>query len=115
MILTMYIQTMEDEAFLSSRVLARLERADESKAEPKGATANVDLKSSLAVKIPVFHGDRNFMKWSEFWELFLVSIHENSSFADVHKFVVLKSHLAGPALQAVKGIPVSGKGYTKAV
>ena len=112
---TSHIQTMEDELFLSSRVLARLERADEAKGmpDPKISAGNVDFKSSLAVKIPVFSGD--VLKWSEFWELFLISVHQNPGFEDVQKFVVLKSHLAGVALRAIQGIPVSGPGYTEAV
>ena len=112
---TSHIQTMEDELFLSSRVLARLERADEAKGmpDPKSSAANSDFKSSLSVKIPVFSGD--VLKWSEFWELFLISVHRNPGFEDVQKFVVLKSHLAGAALQAIQGIPVSGSGYAEAV
>ena len=110
-----HIQMMEDEVFLGSRVLARLEKAEEAKgkAESKSSSAKADLTSSLSVKIPVFHGD--VMKWSEFWELFLISVHENSNFADVQKFVALKSHLAGSALRVIQGIPVSGNGYTEAV
>ena len=42
---TNHVQVMEDEIFLGSRLLARLERVDESQAESKSATANVDLKS----------------------------------------------------------------------
>ena len=110
-----HVQTMKDEVFLSSRVLARLEKAKEAEGmtEAKSSIANSEFKSSLAVKIPVFQGDA--MKWSEFWELFLISVHQNSGFEDVQKFVILKSHLAGLALRVIQGIPVSSSGYTEAV
>ena len=110
-----HVQNLEDEIFLSSRVLSRLEKAEEDKRKP-GPTASVgsaDLRSSLAVKIPTFHGD--FMKWAEFWELFSISVHDNHAYADVQKFVLLKSHLTGPALRAIQGIPVSGDGYPEAI
>ena len=118
---TGHLQTMEDDVFLSSRLLARFERAEESKgrAEPPTVSGNTDLKSSIkvkihiTVKIPTFHGD--IMQWSEFWELFEISVHNNTSFEDIQRFVVLKSHLAGVALKCVQGIPVSGDGYAEAV
>ena len=106
-----HLQTVEDEIFLGSRVLGRLEEAE--KAQVQGSTWNTELKSSITVKIPVFHGDT--MKWPEFWELFALSVHSNSSYANVQKFVVLKSHLAGTALQAIKGIPVTSDGYGQAI
>ena len=55
------------------------------------------------------------MKWVEFWELFVVAVHNNPKFAKVQKFVVLKSHLTGIALKSIQGIPVTGDGYTQAV
>ena len=55
------------------------------------------------------------MKWSEFWELFVISVHDNPRFANAQKFVVLKSHLAGAALRSIQGIPVTGDGYAQAV
>ena len=112
---TGHMQTMEDEVFLGSRLLARLERAEEFKgrAEPPMTSGNTDLKTAIAVNIPTFHGD--IMQWSEFWELFEISVHNNPDFADIQRFVVLKSHLAGVALKCIQGIPVSGGGYAEAV
>ena len=111
------MQTVEDEVFLCSRLLARLEKAEEAKGkgDSRSSAGNAEMKSYLksALKIPTFHGD--VMKWSEFWELFTISVHDNPSFADVQKFVVLKSHPAGVALRAIQGIPVSGEGYAEAV
>ncbi|KAF0300282.1 Importin subunit alpha-1 [Amphibalanus amphitrite] len=55
------------------------------------------------------------MKWRSFWELFGVSIHNNSRYSNIEKFVVLKSHLSGSAQKAIDGIPVSGDGYLAAI
>ena len=67
-----HMQTVEDEIFLSSRLLARLEKAAEAKGREKDETqspaVNMDLRSSLSVKFPTFYGD--VMRWSEFWELY---------------------------------------------
>ena len=112
---SIHLQNIEDELFLGSRLLVRLERAEEAqdKTEHGSFARNTDLNSSLKVKIQTFHGD--VMKWSEFWELFAISVHDNPGFAKVQKFVVLKSHLAGAALRSIQGIPVTDAGYTDAV
>ena len=112
---TNHSQITEDEVFLGSRMLARLEKAEEAedKAEHQIPTAYTELKTALALKIPTFQGD--IMKWAEFWELFVVAVHNNPKFAKVQKFVVLKSHLTGIALKSIQGIPVTGDGYTQAV
>ena len=106
-------ETMEDEIFLGSRLLKRLERDEQAqvKAESQIPTAYTELKTSL--KIPTFQGD--VMKWAEFWELYAIAVHNNPKFANVQKFVVLKSHLAGVALKSIQWIPVTGDGYTQAV
>ena len=108
-------ETMEDEIFLGSRLLKRLERDEQAqvKAESQIPTAYTELKTALSVKIPTFQGD--VMKWAEFWELYAISVHNNPKFANVQRFVVLKSHLAGVALKSIQGIPVTGDGYTQAV
>ena len=110
-----HMQTLEDELFLSSRLLARLEKAEETrcKDDSRSPMLNMDLESSLSVELPTFHGD--VMKWSEFWELYAISVHDNPKVADVQKFAILKSHLAGVALRAIQSIPVSADGYSEAV
>ena len=108
-------ETMEDEIFLGSRLLKRLERDEQAqvKAESQIPTAYTEFKTALSLKIPTFQGD--VMKWAEFWELYAIAVHDNPKFANVQKFVVLKSHLAGVALKSIQGIPVTGDGYTQAV
>ena len=77
---TGHMRTIEDELFLGARLLARLDKAEEaqSKANAQNVSGNTDLKSLLTVKIPTKHGD--VMKWSEFWELFAISVHDNPRF-----------------------------------
>ena len=114
---TNHVDVMKEEIFKASRLLSRLEedskasrsRSTEAAAQP----VNHDMKVPLSVKVPVFKGD--LMEWPEFWELFSISVHNNSSYANIQKFVLLKSHLAGSAKQAIEGIPVSGDGYSAAV
>ncbi|KAF0314200.1 hypothetical protein FJT64_015304 [Amphibalanus amphitrite] len=114
---TQHTDMIEEEVFMASRLLARLEggaagaiRDSTREVDP---TSNTDLRSSLVVKIPTFSGD--LMKWRSFWELFGVSIHNNSRYSNIEKFVVLKSHLSGSAQKAIDGIPVSGDGYLAAI
>ncbi|XP_043209778.1 uncharacterized protein LOC122374836 [Amphibalanus amphitrite] len=108
---------LSEEIFMASRLLARLEGAargaTQAGAPEHDVSLSSDLQSSLVVKIPTFNGD--LMKWRAFWELFSVSIHCNSRYANVQKFVALKSHLSGAAEKAIDGIPVSGDGYLAAV
>ena len=107
---------LAEEIFMASRLLTRLEGAASGVTQAGAPEHDVnlnDLRSSLVVKIPTFNGD--LMKWRAFWELFSVSIHSNSRYANVQKFVILKSHLSGTAEKAIDGIPVSGDGYLTAV
>ena len=112
---TNHFESIEDEIFLGFRLLARLEKAEEVRgnAASQSTAAHNDLRSSLTVKIPTFSGD--VMQWPEFWELFCISVHDNPSYANIQKFVVLKSQLSGIAKQAIEGISVSGDGYVTAV
>ena len=110
-----HLQTLEDEIFLGSRLLARLERAQDAppRSEAPSHAGSQELKKLLKINIPTFHGD--VMKWTEFWELFAISVHNNPAFANVQKFVVLKSHLAGTAQRCLQGIPVTEDGYVEAL
>ena len=74
---------MEDEIFLGSRLLKRLERDEQAqvKAESQNPTAYTELKTALSLKIPTFQGE--VMKWAEFWELYAIAVHNNPTFANV--------------------------------
>ena len=106
---------MSEELFKASRLLSRLESASDNPSLPDRSFADqqFDLRSSLVVKLPTFEGD--VLKWAEFWELFKVSVHSNKRYADVQKFVLLKSLLGNMPKQVIEGIPVSEEGYRAAV
>ena len=114
---TSHSEMLAEEIFMASRLLSRLEGTASGPTQAgtpeHAASMSNDLRSSLVVKIPKFTGD--FMKWRAFWELFSVSIHSNSRYANIEKFVVLKSHLSDAAEKAIEGIPVSGEGYITAI
>ena len=108
---TSHMEKLREEVFKGKRLLSRL--------EIKHVTTSVSVqpdKSHLKVSdvsLPVFGG--NLMAWSEFWDLFEVVVHSNPRYATVQKFAILKSHLSGPALQCLKGIPVTEACYTTAI
>ena len=107
---------MAEEIFKASRLLSRLESAPDPRRSRSGAEPDdqqLDLRSSLVVKLPIFDGD--VMKWGEFWELFKVYIDTNAMYADVQKFVLLKSHLGNVPKQVIEGIPASEEGYKAAL
>ena len=103
----------EEEIFMGTRLLARIESGTSGGTPDQDANPGSDLRSSLVVNIPAFDGD--LMKWRAFWELFSVSIHQNGRYANIQKFVLLKSHLTGAAERAIEGVPVSGDGYITAI
>ncbi|KAF0292593.1 hypothetical protein FJT64_009410 [Amphibalanus amphitrite] len=104
---------LEEEIFMGTRLLARIESGTSGGTPDQDANPGSDLRSSLVFNIPAFDGD--LMKWRAFWELFSVSIHQNGRYANIQKFVLLKSHLTGAAERAIEGIPVSGDGYITAI
>ena len=112
---TNHDDVMSEELFKASRLLRRLESALDNPSQPDRSfdDQHFDLRSSLVVKLPTFEGD--VLKWAEFWELFKVSVHSNKRYADVQKFVLLKSLLGNVPKQVIEGIPVSEEGYRAAV
>ena len=73
----------------------------------------VQIKAKLpSIKIPDFDG--TLLKWNEFWDLFDTHVHK-ANLSDSSKFVILKSHLKGKALQKIEGIECSNAGYMHAV
>lgn len=112
-----HVEVMAEELFKASRLLSRLECSSGPTSRSRPARdfedQQLDLRSSLVVKLPTFEGD--IMKWAEFWELFKVYIHNNPRYAEIQKFVLLKSHLGTVPKQVIEGIPASDEGYQAAV
>ena len=113
---TSHVQDMQDQIFKSKRVLARLERSSEvsvGRAQCASQQQPTCTSGKLDLKLPKFCGDVE--KWSEFWSLFCVSVHNNPAYAPVEKLVHLKAHLEDRAEVAVQGLPITDQGYLKAV
>jgi len=59
--------------------------------------------------IPTYSGD--VLKWNEFWDMFKASVHKDKRYADIDKFMYLKSKLSGDALEAIAGYQLSNDNY----
>ena len=63
--------------------------------------------------IPIFNGDK--LRWTEFWDTFEATIHQNPTLSDIEKLHYLNSKLTGKAKDAVSGILLSNENYSVAV
>jgi len=75
-------------------------------------------KGKHSMKLPKlelipFGGDKT--KWSEFWDSFKCSVHENKTLSNSEKFNYLKSKLYGEAQRAVSGLTLSDINYKIAI
>ena len=52
------------------------------------------------IDIPPF---ADVLKWKEFWDMYEASVHRDERYADIDKFICLKSKLTGDTLEAVAG------------
>lgn len=76
------------------------------------------LEKSSSVKLPkidivLYSGDR--LKWSEFWDSFECTIHNNSRLSNIEKFSYLMSKLSGEAARVVSGLALSHENYNIAI
>ncbi|KAG1663588.1 THAP domain-containing protein 1 [Nymphon striatum] len=65
------------------------------------------------LEIPIFDG--SILKWKEFWDIFAVTIHQNSRLSDIEKFTYLKSKLTGNVNEVIAGLSLTGANYSAAV
>ena len=59
--------------------------------------------------IPTFDG--NNLQWSEFWDLFHITVDQNEQLSEIERFCYLKSRLTGVAKQVISGIFISTENY----
>ena len=103
---------IDDEA--NSSLEKTEERSGRSEAEACSTTAPAFSRIQRPkLKMPSFTGDKE--KWTEFWELFEATIHDDSALSAVEKFQYLKSLLEGEAATVVRGIRLTGDNYATAV
>lgn len=70
------------------------------------------IKNSIQlppINIPKFDG--SFDKYTSFRDIFVSVIHENEHLSNVEKFYHLKSHLEGPAAQAIDSLVINDANY----
>ncbi len=60
-----------------------------------------------------FNGDR--LKWTEFWDSFECTVHNNRNLSGIEKMNYLNSKLTGEAKRAISGLALSNENYTVAV
>ena len=62
---------------------------------------------------PSFNG--NPLKWTEFWDIFAATVHNNSSLSDVQKLAYLKGMMSGTALSAISSLKTTNSNYSAAI
>ena len=65
------------------------------------------------LEIPMYNGEK--LRWTEFWDTFETTIHQNPTLSDIEKLHYLNSKLTGKAKDAVSGILLSNENYSVAV
>lgn len=71
----------------------------------------LDLKVDK-IKLPIFNGD--LTSWLPFRDQFVDLIHTNPRFTPITKFIQLRGHLQGLALEAINGFKLSASNYDAA-
>ena len=75
-------------------------------------------KDKLTVNLPKLDPkklDGNILKWTEFWEVFEATIHNNKGLHAVDKFNYLKSQLYGNASEVISGLELTRDNYYVAI
>lgn len=65
------------------------------------------------IALPKFNG--NILEWESFFDCFKVLVHQEEMYSPAQKFSYLRSTLSGPALDIVKGIPMTDTNYCIAI
>lgn len=61
------------------------------------------------VSLPTFDG--HIQEWESFYSYYKAIVHEDERYPAAQKFYCLRSALSGPALDVVKGIPITENNY----
>ena len=88
----------------------KINGTDKSSEKPNSFSVSSELPK---IELPVFSGDP--LKWQGFWDQFDISIHQNKSISDIHRFNYLKKYLSVPALGTISGLTLSFANYKEAV
>ena len=88
------------------------------KVEAEEKIAVTKAKEKLIVKLPKLElkkFDGNILKWTEFWDRFESTIHNNKSLHNVDIFNYLKSQLQGTAAEVLSGLELTKDNYNVAI
>ncbi|MCP3665913.1 MAG: DUF1759 domain-containing protein, partial [Gammaproteobacteria bacterium] len=115
----------EREHAMASQLSAQKHAEDLTKSTPPAAAgiqsdsnSNCKSNSLCSIKLPklqmkCFYGDH--FKWHEFWDCFLVSVHNNTQLSVIDKFQHLSSLIKGDAEKVIAGIPLAEIHYEQAI
>ena len=77
-----------------------------------------EMQRKSSVKLPkldMCSFDGNKLKWSQFWDAFEITVHNNNSLSQIEKFHYLQTKVVGEAKQAIEGLALSNENYRVAV
>ena len=102
----------------NERITIQQLHVEETKVEAERKMATVQEHSKLTVKLPKielkrFHGD--ILKWTEFWDAFESTVHNNKGLSNVDKFNYLRSQLQGQASEVLSGLELTNDNYEVAI
>lgn len=110
-----------EEAFLEAHgdMLNTMESLEHN-SNPNSSTAEISLNSSAAlrswrlprIEVPKFSGD--YAQWSQFRDLFVSMIMENTDISTVEKFHYLKMSVSGEPAQHLKNISITSDNFSRA-
>ncbi|XP_052764085.1 uncharacterized protein LOC128206006 [Mya arenaria] len=77
-----------------------------------------DSQQKNCVKLPKldlcpFNGDK--LKWTQFWDAFECTVHDNKNLSKIEKFNYLQTKIVGEAKRAIAGLALSNENYTVAI
>ncbi|KAK4309817.1 hypothetical protein Pmani_018578 [Petrolisthes manimaculis] len=110
---THHLSDLDEIIFKSKRLLARLEKAAETRLNAAPHSTCATAKPLLHSSLPTFKGD--LLAWPEFRDLFSVAVHDNPLYSPVEKFVQLKGHLDGEAAKCLQGLATTNDNYDVAL
>lgn len=104
-------RTMEKDAFLREQAIKK--HAEKATVEPTQAV-KVSGSKIPNIKLPTFDGETTD-DFRGFKEAFDETLKLEPDLSDVRKWLMLRSHLAGKALQMVKELPIAAESYSAGI
>ena len=103
---------------LGEKITVEKLQVEKKKVEAEEKIAVMKENDKLTIKLPKLDPkkfDGNILKWTEFWEVFEATIHNNKGLHAVDKFNYLKSQLYGNASEVISGLELTKDNYYVAI